>query len=96
MKLILEKYANHPSILAILQDAESQFSTLSLRAVESNEVRELLKNLDSKKSSGEDQIAPKLLLLASEELTIPLTDAMNNTFKKCKFPGKGKRAAVTH
>ena len=51
--------------------------------------------LGSKKSTGEDQIPPKLLLLASEELTIPLTDAINNSFKKCKFLDKGKRAAVT-
>ena len=35
------------------------------------------------------------MLLASGELTIPLTDAINNSFKKCKFPDKGKRAAVT-
>ena len=26
---------------------------------------------------------------------IPLTDAINNSFKKCKFPDKGRRAAVT-
>ena len=95
IKILLEKYSNHPSILTILQDPESQFSTFSFRPVESNEVRELLKNIDSKKSTGEDQIPPKLLLLASEELTIPLTDAINNIFKKCKFPDKGKRAAVT-
>ena len=95
VKLILEKYANHPSILAILQNPENSFLTFSFRTVESNEIRKLLKNIDSKKSTGEDQIPPKLLLLASEELTIPLTDAINNSFKKCKFPDKGKRAAVT-
>ena len=34
VKLILEKYANHPSILAILQDPESHFPTFSFCAVE--------------------------------------------------------------
>ena len=63
--------------------------------MEPNEVRKLLKSIDSKKSTGEDQIPPKLLLLASEELNIPLTDAIYNSFKKCKFPNKGKQAAVT-
>ena len=51
--------------------------------------------MDSKKSTGKDQIPPKLLLLASEELTVPLKDAINNIFKNCKFPDKGKWAAVT-
>ena len=46
-------------------------------------------------STGEDQVPPKRFLFASEELTIPLTDAINNSFKKCKFPDKGKLGAVT-
>ncbi len=95
VKLILEKYANHPSILAILQNPENNFSSFSFRAVESNEVLKMLKNVNRKKSTGEDQIPPKLVLLASEELAVPLTNAINNSFKKCQFPDKAKRAAVT-
>ena len=86
VKLILEKYANHPGVLAIIHTPENHLSTFSFRAAELNEVRKLLKSIDSKKSTGEDQVPPKPLLLASEELTISLTDAINNSFKKCNFP----------
>ncbi len=75
IRLILEKYKNHPSILAIIQNPEQDFNLFSFREVEVYQVREHLRSLDGKKSTGEDQLPPKLILLAADELAVSLTDA---------------------
>ncbi len=95
VQLILEKYANHPSILAIVQNPANDFSPFSFHEVQPGDIRKLLKDIDSKKSTGIDKIPPKLLRLASDELTILLTDAINRSIKSSIFPDKGKVAAVT-
>ena len=38
-----------------------------------------LKSLDGGKSTGEDQIPPRLVLLAADELALPLTNAINSS-----------------
>ena len=43
---------------------------------------------------GEDVIPPKLVSLSADELTVPLTDAINSSIRNCKFSHNGKRAAV--
>ena len=43
---------------------------------------------------GEDMIPPKLVSISADELTVPLTDAINSRIRNCKFPDSGKRAAV--
>ena len=50
--------------------------------------------MDGRKSTGEDQIPPKLVLLAADELAAPLTDAINSSIRNYRFPDNGKRAAV--
>ena len=94
VSLILEKYKNHPSVLAIIQNPDNKFHSFSFDEVQHSEVKKQLKSLDGRKSTGEDQIPPKLVLLAAEELTFPLTDAINNCIRTHRFPEKGKRAAV--
>ena len=94
VSLILEKYKNHPSVLAIIQNPDNKFHSFSFDEVQLSEVKKQLKSLDGRKSTGEDQIPPKLVLLAAEELTFPLTDAINNCIRTHRFPDNGKRAAV--
>ena len=53
VKLILEKYASHPSVFAIIQNPENQFSTCSFRTVEPNEVRKLLKSIQKRRGWGQ-------------------------------------------
>ena len=48
VKLILEKYKNHPSVLAIVQNPNCNFETFSVNEVEAREVALLLKSLDGK------------------------------------------------
>ena len=53
-----------------------------------------LKSLDGGKSTGEDQIPPRLVLLAADELALPLTNAINSSIRNYRFPNNGKRTAV--
>ena len=59
-----------------------------------HEVWALLRDLDRNKSTGEDQIPPKLVHLAADDFTAPLTFAINSSLQNQRFPDKGKRAAV--
>ena len=92
--LILEKYKNHPSILAIIQNPAINFHSFSFHEVEASQVRKQLKSLDGGKSTGEDQIPPKLALSAADELALPLTNAINSSIRNYRLPNNGKRAAV--
>ena len=95
VKLILETYKTHPSILAIIEHRGVVSEYFSFNEVTIKEVREIVKSLDCRKSTGEDMIPPKLVSLSADELTVPLTDAINSSIRNCKFPDNGKRAAVS-
>ena len=68
VRLILDKYKNHPSIVAMVQSTERTFQTFSFNEVSTKDVWVQLKMLDGRKSTGVDQIPPKLVRLASDEL----------------------------
>ena len=70
VKLILEKYKDHPSVLAIREGSDTS-NSFSFHEVQNHEVWALLRSLDGKISTGEDQIPPKLVHLAADELTAP-------------------------
>ena len=93
VRLILEKYKDHPSVLTIREGSDTS-NSFSFHEVQHHEVWALLRSLDGKKSTGEDQIPPKLVHLAADELTAPLTFAINSCLQNQRFPDKGKRAAV--
>ena len=57
-------------------------------------VRSLLDSMDGTKSTGEDQIPPKIVSLAAVELEIALTNSINMSISCWKFPDNAKRAAV--
>ena len=56
VRLILDKYKNHPSIVAIVQNTERTFHTFSFNEVSTKDVWVQLKTLDGRKSTGVDQI----------------------------------------
>ena len=79
VRLILDKYKDHPSILAIVQDPEHTFQSFSFNEIAARDVWLQLKMLDGSKSTGVDQIPPKLVSLASDDLAVPLTNAMQHS-----------------
>ena len=93
-RLIIERYKNHPSILAIIQNPDQVLESATFQEIDNIEVAHLLKSLDGRKSTGEDKIPPKLLSLAANELTNTLTSAINSTIRNSCFPNDAKKAAV--
>ena len=55
----------------------------------------MLKKLNPKKATGYDRIPPRLLRLASEELSRPITAIINSSIKTSHFPEPLKQAEVT-
>ena len=55
----------------------------------------LLKSLDIKKASGLDKIPPKLVKAASDILSVPLSQAINNGLMNGIFPYDAKVAMVS-
>ena len=93
---IIDRYKNHPSILKIKPEvsskscSDSDFSRNIL--VTSDEVEKMLKSLNSKKVAGTDRLPIKLVQLASEVFSKPLSIAMNNSITSSTFPGRAKFA----
>ena len=48
VRLILDKYKNHPSVLAIIQNPEQVLDTFTFHEIGNQETMELLKSLDGK------------------------------------------------
>ena len=94
VRLILDEYKNHPSVLAIIQSPEEVLDTFTFHEVENREVGKLLKSLDGRKSTGEDKIPTKLVSLAVNELTNTVTTAINCSIRNSRFPNDAKEAAV--
>ena len=92
--MILEKYKDHPSVLAIIQNPEQVLDTFTFQEIEHKQVAQLLKSLDGRKSTGEDKIPPKLVSLAANELTNILTTAVNCSIRNSCFPNDAKKAVV--
>ena len=65
VRLILDKYKDHPSALAIIQNPKQVLETFTFQEVDNKKVEQLLKSLDGRKSTGEDRIPPKLVSLAA-------------------------------
>jgi hypothetical protein len=54
-----------------------------------------LKSINASKSSGIDEIPPKLITDGAEELSTPLTTLINRSLQECIFPSPEKTAKVT-
>ena len=63
--------------------------------VSSKHVKKLLKNIEQKKSTGIDKIPPKLVQLSADILSTPLSNAVNNSTLKGKFPDDAKVASIS-
>ena len=95
---IIDRYKNHPSILKIKSEVSSKscsdcdFSRNIL--VTSDGVEKMLKSLNSKKAAGTDRLPIKLVKLASEVLSKPLSIAMNSSITSSTFPDRAKVATI--
>ena len=91
---IADSYSGHPSIEAIKHHM-SHLDNFDFKEVSQNEVRMLLKGLNPKKSPGYDHVPPKLLNIAAEEMSIPLTPLINSSIRTASFPDQLKLAELS-
>ena len=93
VRLILDKYKDHPSAHAIREGSDIS-NSLSFHEIQHHEVWALLRSLDGKNLPVKMKFRQKLVHLAANELTVPLTCAINGCLQNHRFPDRGKRAAV--
>ena len=90
----MEKYKNHVSIESIKTNI-GVVPSWNLTYTDVSTVTKLLQNLNTKKSSGWDDLPPRHLKLAAEEISAPLTTIINRGIQLSTFPAILKCANVT-
>ena len=87
-------YRDHPSIKNIIA-CNSESANFDFKETTRDDVYKIMKNMNPKKSCGYDGIPPKLLKIAAEELTKPVTDLINESISSQCFPNNLKLAEVS-
>ena len=90
---ISESYNNHPSIRLI--GNQGLLSNFQFTEVDTSYVSTLLSKVNVKKSTGYDNISPRLLKISSSEIAEPLTNLINMSIKTSIFPDILKQAEVS-
>ena len=89
-KSIANQYKDHPSIVNIRKNAlnNTHMDILSSATgeVTPDKVNSIIKPLDANKAPGTDNIPIKLIILASDFLSKPISKALNNCITSCTFP----------
>ena len=75
-------------------DMKLENKTFKFKYVTTIDVENMIKQLDSNKSTGADGIGPNILKLCKNYLIIPITAIINNCISKSIFPDKLKIASV--
>ena len=92
---IIEKFKNHTSITKIKETDIFKENYFTFRKTNEEEIERLFVELNTKASTGEDKIPPKLAKLAKYYLKKSMTEAINSSITSGVFPNKVKRAIVT-
>ena len=69
-------------------------SSFSTDEVTPDKVNSIIKSLDANKAPGTYKIPMKLIILASDFLSKPISKALNNCITSCTFPENAKVATV--
>ena len=95
--VILAVYANRLVLLCRQSPrvpTESRLCRKTPDRTDTVEMSRLIKGMDPEKGPGYDNIPPKLLKLAPEELSVPLTALFNESLKKMCFPSDLKMSEL--
>ena len=60
--------------------------------IEEKDIKNIFHEINPKKSTGVDQIPPKLVKLSSDYLIAPITKAVNSSIRSSTFPDNAKIA----
>lgn len=89
---MVTNFINHPSVRAIRErTALSPSPGFSFSPTNSQCVEYLLTDIDTRKSPGYDNIAPRFLKASAAVIASPLSFAFNNALAQCKYPSAWKK-----
>ena len=92
---IIDKYKNHESIKQIRSNYDANKLIFSFKPSTSEDIRQTIHDLTAKTSIGFDNVPPKLLKTASDIISKPLSNLINETMIKCShFPTPKKLHAL--
>ena len=91
---IIEKFKSHPSIKAINENNQS-LESFHIPPPKLSEIQEILKNIDTKKSSGPGMILPSLVKMCSDVIDKPLLKVIGLVIANNIYPDSSKIAHVT-
>ena len=98
LKSIASQYKDHPSIVNIRKNALNNthlgISSFSTEEVTPDKVNSIIKSLGANKAPGTDQMLMKLIILASDFLSEPISKDFNNCITSCTFPENANVAIV--
>ena len=98
LRSIANQYKDHPSVINIRQSGlnKTHPDTLSFSTdeVTREKVNSIIKSLDVNKASATHKIPMKLIILASDFLSKPISKALNNCITSCTFPENAKVATI--
>ncbi len=89
---IFNKHSNHESILRIKAHHSNVDIPFTFKPVHPDYVKNILSKLNANKSTGCDNIPPKVVKLCADELCGPMTDMINSAIRNNVFPDDMKKA----
>ena len=81
-------------ITKLKKELNGKVLEFDIKTVSEEEVRNIIKQLKSKKSSGPDGISAEMIKLAGPSIIQPLTYIINRSIEESTFPDEWKRAIV--
>lgn len=91
-----DQFVNHPSVRAIRERTVlSPSPGFSFSPTNSQCVESLLSDINTRKSPGYDNIAPRFLRASAAVIASPLSFAFNNALAQCKYPSAWKKGQIT-
>ena len=85
---------NTTPLYYLTQSFKNLFPNINLKSVSTNEIKNIIKSLKPKNSSGYDGISTKLLKISSPFINSPLTHICNKSISSGTFPDCLKYAVV--
>ncbi len=92
---VIEKHGNHESVQAIKAHLGNTNVIFDFKPVNTMYVKKMLQKINTNKSTGYDDIPPKVVKLCNDELCVTLTELINNAFRCNVFPDDLKKAEIS-
>jgi len=91
---LINAYSNHPSITTINNTKSERDEPFNFLPTTPQDIIDIIHDMETKKSSGYDDIPPIFIKSLSYELALPLSNLINSCISKAVFPSNLKMADI--